>query len=95
MIVKLCDALSPFLISKKRQCLLLKKYALSRLANAKMKGRGPGSGGFSKREVSLMEKLQALNKLGPKDTSTTLRGTFKRQGKNRKRWLAKFNEDKV
>lgn len=87
MIEKFCNVLVEYLISKKDQCRLLKRYAISRLKHEKDIGRGPGRGGYSNNEVKIMEDIQVLNKLGPNGTSTTLRKTLDYQLKNKKRWL--------
>lgn len=84
MIVKFCDALIPYLISKRSQAYLLKKYAESRF-----KG---GRKSYSISEFDYCDQIQGLNKLGPVGTSTTLRETLTSQIINKKR---RINESDV
>lgn len=91
MIVKFCNLLIPYLITKKAQASLLRRYAKSRMEQ--YAGRGKRSP-FTKEEVSLCEKVQELNRLGPTGTSTTLRKNLTSQLSKQKRWTDKC-DDKI
>lgn len=85
-IVKFCQLVNDYLISKKVQCELLEEFCNSRVEN----GRSP----ILEREHAIALELNILNKMGQSDTSTTLRETLEKQEKNRKRWLSS-RDDKV
>ncbi len=91
MIIKSCKVLLPFLIAKREQASLLLKYSQSRIENL-THYRPKNHVGYSDEEYSICEKLQLLNKLGPVDTSTTLRKTLDVQLINQKRWVKKRDE---
>lgn len=89
MIIKFCDVLIPYLISKKAQASLLRRYALSRIRVYQLNGKKVP---YNDKEVGICQQLQSLNKLGPVDTSTTLRKTLNVQLLKQKRWIVKRDE---
>jgi hypothetical protein len=87
-IVKFCEMISPFIVSKKLQLELLKEFSLSRAMSRKNGKRIP----YTDREYVCAEQLRELNELGSNDISTTIRKTLARQLETQSRWLTKRNE---
>jgi len=82
MIDKFCNALIPYLVAKKSQAKLLQRYAQSRL-------KAIGNKYYQDVEREMCDQIQELNRLGPVNTSTTLRETLDKQKKIKVRWTNK------
>ena len=95
-IIDFCDIISPYLISKKSQAELLRKYAISRkerLIISRQDHKNKPSN--NDEEYYLCEQVQEKNKLGFTGSSTTLREILVEQDINKKRYINSTNNDKV
>lgn len=87
-IIKFCDMIEQYVVSKKEQLKHLRAFARSRDTSYCNGKRNP----FTKEEYNHAEQLRELNKLGPNDISTTIRKTLARQTEKQSRWLQKRKE---
>jgi hypothetical protein len=95
-IINFCDIIYPYLISKKYQAELLKRYAISRKERLLIsRSNHVNKPSNNDEEYYLCEQVQEKNKLGFTGSSTTLREILMEQDTNKKRYLNSTNNDKV
>lgn len=78
-----CDIVEPYLVSKKSNANILRRFIVSRLSLGLKKQTWDDS------EYELMSELQTVNKFGKTETSETMRGKFNEQRETQKRYLDK------